>query len=114
MKIVFHKGAKNILGPAIRQARLQSRTRMSQEDLAELITSMGLKIHRSKISRMENQEIPIDDIHLLFLAAALNLDIQKLFRLHCRNPFYVPAYEEFRSDSEIELQVAEEPPEASW
>jgi len=114
MKIVFHKGAKNILGPAIRQARQQSRTRMSQDDLAELITSMGLKIHRSKISRIENQEIPISDIDLMFFAAALNLDIQKLYLLHYRNPFYVPAYEEFRSDSEIEIQVAEEPPEEPW
>lgn len=112
MKIVVRKGAKNIYGPAIRRARQQSRLRMTQSDLAELLNSMGLKIDRSAISRIENQEMALTDIQQAYFAAALQFDMQKLHRLYQLDPMYLPAYEEFKADEEIEIRVAEDNPES--
>ncbi|MFO7723901.1 MAG: helix-turn-helix transcriptional regulator [Oceanipulchritudo sp.] len=109
MRIVLRKGAKNAFGPALRRAREQSRLKMTQSDLAELITSMGLPIDRSAISRIENQEKSLSDLELLYFAAALRTDIQKLYRLWLLDPAVVPAYNDFKADDELVIRVAEDP-----
>jgi transcriptional regulator with XRE-family HTH domain len=89
--------AKNIFGPALRRAREQSRVKMTQSDLAALLNSMGLRIDRSAISRMENQEVSISDVQLVYFAKALEIDLQKLFELHNERRSNHPPYEDFRT-----------------
>lgn len=96
--------AKNIFGPALRRAREQSRVKMTQADLAALLNSMGLKIDRSAISRMENQEISISDVQLVYFAKALEIDLPKLFELYRERPGNTPPYEVFRSRENALLQ----------
>lgn len=89
--------AKNIFGPALRRAREQSRVKMTQADLAALLNSMGLKIDRSAISRMENQEISISDVQLVYFSKALEIDLSKLFELYKDRANASAPYEIFRS-----------------
>jgi transcriptional regulator with XRE-family HTH domain len=80
---------------------------MTQADLAALVSSMGLPIDRSAISRIETQQKSISDIELFYLAAALRADLNRLYRLLRRDPLFVPPYEAFSSDPEEVLFVAE-------
>ncbi|NDV62211.1 helix-turn-helix transcriptional regulator [Puniceicoccales bacterium CK1056] len=106
MRISIRKGAKNVLGPALRRAREESKLRLTQSDLAEIISEMGLSIDRSAISRIENQERTLSDLEFLYFAAALRINPVRLFSLAYQDPSKLPAYRDF--EAEEELQVAEE------
>lgn len=112
MRIVLRKGAKNLFGPALRRAREQSPLNLTQADLAELITSMGLSIDRSAISRIENQERTVNDIEMQYFQAALRINYNRLYELYLRDASRLPAYDEFRlEEADISLRVAEFDPE---
>jgi transcriptional regulator with XRE-family HTH domain len=111
MRIRIRKGAKNVLGPALRRAREESRLRLTQTDLAEIITEMGLSIDRSAISRIENQKRSLNDLEFMYFAAALRMDPAIIVNLVYKDPDTVPSYSDFRSDEELTLQVAEDDPD---
>lgn len=110
MRIVLPRGARNLYGPAIRRAREQSRLRMTQTDLAETLTSMGLPMDRSAISRIENQQRALNDIELRIIVEALRINLQKLDTLMLENRGLIPAYATFRMEDieEFHVRVAEE------
>lgn len=108
MRINLRSGAKNILGPALRRARQESRLRLTQSDLAEIITEMGLSIDRSAISRIENQQRALSDVEFFYFAAALRVDPIRILNLLYRDPSIVPAYDEVHADEGLQLRVAEE------
>jgi transcriptional regulator with XRE-family HTH domain len=117
MKIYLRKGAKNIFGPALRRARLESRLHMTQADLAEELNAMGLPMDRSAISRIENQERSLSDLEFIAMARVLRIDPDKLCSRLIRAPRLVPPYDEFRlEDEEWTIRVAETPVEdtAGW
>lgn len=115
MRIRLRKGAKNIYGPALRRAREQSRLKMTQVDLAAQLTSMGLPMDRSAVSRIENQERGLSDIELHYFVAALRINFIRLSELLLRAPTIVPDYEDFRSDDPVwEVQVAEDDSGEDW
>jgi hypothetical protein len=108
MRINIRKGAKNILGPALRRARQESRPRLTQSDLAEIITELGLSLDRSAISRIENQQRAINDIEFHYFCAALAVDPARILYLAYKDPSIVPAYDDYRSDEALQLRVAED------
>jgi transcriptional regulator with XRE-family HTH domain len=112
MRIVIRKGARNVFGPALRRAREESRLHLTQSDLAEIMTEMGLSIDRSAISRIENQERAITEIEVMYFCAALRIDPAKLFSLMYREPSIIPSYEDIRSDEDdfLQIRVAEDDP----
>jgi transcriptional regulator with XRE-family HTH domain len=115
MKIKKRKGAKNIWGPALRRAREQSRLKMTQVDLAELLTSMGLPMDRSAVSRIENQERFLRDIELHYFVDALRINFFRLGELLRQQPNVVPDYADYRAgDFDEDLQVAEDDSEDEW
>lgn len=62
---------KNIIGPRVRQARL--RARLTQQELAERVTGLGLRVNRAGIAKIEIGLRHVCDYELLFLAKALNV-----------------------------------------
>jgi transcriptional regulator with XRE-family HTH domain len=115
MRINQRKGAKNIWGPALRRAREQSRLKMTQVDLAELLTSMGLPMDRSAVSRIENQERFLRDIELHYFVRALRINFYRLGELLLKQPNVIPDYADYRAtDLDEELQVAEDDSEDDW
>lgn len=112
MKFVLRKGAKNVFGPALRRARERSPLYRTQADLAELLTSMGLSLDRSAVSRIENQDRSLSDIEFLYFAAALRVDPDKLIKYAVRHPNIVPLYEDIQlDDDELQIKVAEDDPD---
>jgi transcriptional regulator with XRE-family HTH domain len=115
MRIHLRKGAKNIWGPALRRAREQSKLKMTQVDLAELLTSMGLPMDRSAVSRIENQKRFLLDIELQYFVSALRINFYRLGELIRQQPNVIPDYADFRAnDLDEELQVAEDNTEEDW
>lgn len=115
MKIKLRKGAKNIWGPALKRAREQSRLKMTQVDLAEMITSMGLPMDRSAISRIENRQRALTDIEQHYFVAALKINFYRLGELLQQHPNVIPDYEDFRaSEFDEDLRVAEEESGENW
>lgn len=113
MRIRIRKGAKNVLGPALRRAREESKLRLTQSDLAEILTEMGLSIDRSAISRIENQQRAVSDLEVLNYCEALRIDPVKLFSILYRKPFIVPSYADIRSEEDtFQIRVAEDDPNA--
>jgi transcriptional regulator with XRE-family HTH domain len=69
---------KNIIGPRVRQARLRARPRLTQQQLAERVTGLGLPINRAGIAKIETGLRCVCDFELLFLAKALNVAVDWL------------------------------------
>jgi transcriptional regulator with XRE-family HTH domain len=115
MKINLRKGAKNIYGPALKRAREQSRLKMTQVDLAEILTGMGLSIDRSIVSKIENQKRALGDIELHYFVSALRINFVRLAELLRQQPNVVPDFADYRaSDLDEDLQVAEDEDEKGW
>lgn len=115
MKINLRKGARNIYGPALKRAREQSRLKMTQVDLAELLTSMGLPIDRSAVSRIENQQRVLGDIELHYFVSALRINFYRLAELLRQQPNVVPDFADYRaSDLDEDLKVAEDDSTDDW
>ena len=64
---------KNIIGPRVRQARLRSRPRLTQQQLADRVSSMGAPINRAGIAKIEIGLRSVRDYEFLVLAKALNV-----------------------------------------
>ncbi len=66
---------KNIVGPHVRQARLRSRPRLTQQKLADRVLSLGAHIDRAGIAKIEIGLRCVCDFELLVLAKALNVSV---------------------------------------
>ncbi len=66
--------SRNIIGERLRQARYNSKPRVTQEELAARLQVMGIHIDRTKIAKIENGTRPVYDYELTAIAKALKLD----------------------------------------
>ena len=69
---------KNTSGIRIRQARLLSRPRLSQSQLANRVTSLGTHISRGSIAKIEMGIRYVYDFEIPVLAKALNVPVSRL------------------------------------
>jgi transcriptional regulator with XRE-family HTH domain len=67
----------NLVGPTIRELRIKRG--WTQNHLARKLCSLGRKVSRSAVGRMERTEMGISDCDLVFLAEALKTDVPDLF-----------------------------------
>jgi transcriptional regulator with XRE-family HTH domain len=69
----------NLVGPKVRQARLNARPPITQSDLAARLQVLGLGyIDQAKISRIENGGRPVYDYELVALAQVLKVSVEWL------------------------------------
>ena len=80
MKKTHTRKARNLIGGKIREARLSSRTQISQEDLAGRLATRGISLDRSAISRIENQERYLTDYEISAIAKSLKVSVGWLFK----------------------------------
>lgn len=69
---------RNLLGPALRRARMAGPAKLRQSDLAARLQLMGLNLDRSIISRIENQQRHLTDIEFLAFLEALRIDFDRM------------------------------------
>ena len=71
-------GRNNVAG--IKVAELRKGLRISQRELADRLTVIGLDIDKNAVQRMESGERFITDIELGYLAKVFNTSIEELLR----------------------------------
>lgn len=76
---------RNVIGSRIREARMASHPRVSQEDLAARLAVKGVTFDRSAISRMEAQKRFVRDYEVEAIADCLRVPIYWLFGRDERN-----------------------------
>lgn len=72
-------GTPNVIGPRIRQARLEQDPSVSQEDLVARLAARGIYCDRSAISRMEVRQRFIRDYEIIAIADCLNRPVSWFF-----------------------------------
>ena len=70
---------KNITGRRIREARLRSRSQVSQEDLAGRLAAKGITLDQTAISRIESRERYVMDYEVAAIARSLRIPVAELF-----------------------------------
>ena len=78
MKIYWHEGSKNIIGKRVNEARLQSKPIITQADLSARLQTLGLKIDRVSISKIESGDRFVADYEIVALAKALKVSLDWL------------------------------------
>ncbi len=71
---------RNVVGPRIREARYRSGQKITQEQLAARLQSLGIDIDRTAISKIESGRRPITDLEIVGICKALGLRVATLFR----------------------------------
>jgi len=66
---------KNIIGPRVCQARLRSRPRLTQQQLADRVARLGGHIDRAGIGKIEVGLRCVCDFEVLVLAKALKVSV---------------------------------------
>ena len=79
MKKTAKTRRKNIVGSRVRQARLQHRPYVSQDDLAGRLAAQGILLDRSAVSRIESQGRYLMDYEIAAIARALKVSVAWLF-----------------------------------
>lgn len=79
MKKTQKRASRNTIGSRIRQARLNQKPPLSQEDLAGKLAVKGILLDRSAISRIENQDRYLMDYEATAIAKCLKVKIAWLF-----------------------------------
>jgi transcriptional regulator with XRE-family HTH domain len=79
MKKTIASSKRNVVGGRIRQARLQQKPLVSQDDLAGRLAGLGVSLDRTAISRIENYSRYAMDYEVKAIARALNVSIAWLF-----------------------------------
>lgn len=75
MKIYWHKGSKNIIGPRVKEIRHMSKPIITQENLSAKLELMGISLDRLSISRIESGNRFVTDYEVVALSKALNVSI---------------------------------------
>jgi hypothetical protein len=69
----------NIVGERVREARLNAKPPITQEDLVARLQVQGLEyMDQAKISRIENRTRPVYDYEVVRLASALDVSVNWL------------------------------------
>ena len=76
MFINKHDNKNNLCGEKI--SKIRKSQKLSQRELAELLSSKGLKIHKNAIQRIESGERFITDIELKIISKTLNVPVDNL------------------------------------
>jgi transcriptional regulator with XRE-family HTH domain len=71
----YNTGRKNVVGPRIRLARAKAKPALTQADLSARLETIGVRIDRAGISKIENQERIVTDFELIALADALRVTV---------------------------------------
>jgi transcriptional regulator with XRE-family HTH domain len=71
---------RNVVGPRLRQIRLDQKPPVSLEDLAGRLANRGVQIDRSAIGRIENRNRYVLDYELKAIADALRVPITEVFK----------------------------------
>lgn len=79
MKKTSRGKARNLIGSRIRQARLNCKPAVTQDDLAGRLAALGIQIDRSAISRIETQERYLMDYEIAAIAKSLKVSVVALF-----------------------------------
>lgn len=75
MKIYWHKGSENIIGPRVKKIRHMSKPIITQENLSAKLELMGISLDRLSISRIESGNRFVTDYEVVALSKALNVSI---------------------------------------
>ena len=70
---------RNIVGSRIRAARYGSEQKVTQEQLAARLQTLGLSLDRTAISKIEVGRRPVTDIEIVAICRALSIDVATLF-----------------------------------
>ena len=70
---------RNVVGPRIREARHRSGRRITQEQLAARLQSLGIDIDRTAISKIEAGKRPVTDMEIIAICDALGIKVATLF-----------------------------------
>ncbi len=79
MKNTTNSPERNIVGRRLRQLRLARTPAVTLEDLAGRLAARGVRLDRSAIGRIENQNRYVLDYELKALAAALRVTVGDFF-----------------------------------
>ena len=71
---------KNVVGPKIREARYAGGQRVSQEELAARLQTLGIELDHTAISKMESGKRPVSDMEIIAISKALGVKVESLFR----------------------------------
>jgi len=70
---------KNFVGPRIREARYRHGQKVTQEELAARLQTLGLGLDRTAISKIEAGTRPVTDIEIVAICKALDMGVDALF-----------------------------------
>lgn len=70
---------KNIVGPRVREARYRSGQKMTQEQLAARLQTLGVDLDRTAISKIEAGKRPVTDTEIIGICKALGIEVATLF-----------------------------------
>lgn len=70
---------KNVVGPRIREARYRGGGKITQEQLAARLQSLGIDLDRTAISKIENGRRPVTDAEIVAICKALDISVAFLF-----------------------------------
>ena len=70
---------RNVIGHKIRKARLESKIKISQDDLAGKLARQGIQMDRSAISRIESRTRYLMDYEIVAIAEALKKPVAWFF-----------------------------------
>lgn len=79
MKQTHESKERNIVGRRLRQIRLARTPAVTLEDLAGRLAARGVRLDRSAIGRIENQNRYVLDYELQALATALRVTVADFF-----------------------------------
>jgi HTH-type transcriptional regulator, cell division transcriptional repressor len=79
MKIYLQNGKKNLIGRRLKDARLRAKPAVSQQELAARMSTMGISVDRTTISKIEAGSRLVTDYELLAFSKALGVPIEWLF-----------------------------------
>ena len=72
-------GMKNIVGRRIMEARHSRGRKVTQEQLAAKLQTLGINIDRTAISKIEQGRRPVTDKEIVAICQALGIKVAELF-----------------------------------
>ena len=70
---------RNVVGPHIREARYRAGHKVTQQQLAARLQTLGLDLDRTAISKIESGRRPITDVEIIAICKALGIKVANLF-----------------------------------
>jgi len=70
---------RNVVGPRIREARYRSGQKVTQQELAARLQTLGIDLDRTAISKIEAGRRPVTDMEIIAICKALGTNVATLF-----------------------------------